>query len=131
MEYLHQEITDKIIQAYYKVYNTLGYGFQEKVYHNAMLIELRQLGFECKSQYPIKVYYEAMLVGEYFADIIVDQCVIIENKAAETLVQKNEYQLINYLKATNIEIGLLLNFGKKAEFRRKIFTTNRKHFEHG
>lgn len=69
MEYLHKEITDKIIQAYYKVYNKLGYGFLEKVYHNAMLIELRRMGFECVSQSQVNVYYEEFRVGEYFADI--------------------------------------------------------------
>jgi GxxExxY protein len=130
MEYLHQEITDKIIQAYYKVYNKLGYGFLEKVYHNAMLIELRRMGFECVSQSPVNVYYDEFRVGEYYADIIVNDRVIIENKAAETLVEENEYQLINYLKATNIEVGLLLNFGKKAEFKRKIFSNDRKKLEH-
>jgi GxxExxY protein len=130
MEYLHQNITDKIIQAYYKVYNKLGYGFLGKVYHNAMLIELRKMGLVCVSQAPITVIYESVQVGEYYADIIVDDCVIIENKAAESLVEENEFQLINYLKATKIEVGLLLNFGKKPEIRRKIFTNDRKNLEH-
>ena len=129
MEYLHQDKTEKIIQAFYKVYNTLGYGFLEKVYQNALLIELRRMGFECKSQYPIRVYYESYPVGDYFADIIVDDCVVIENKATEALCEENEFQLINYLKATNIEVGLLLNFGKKPEFKRKIFTNDRKKME--
>jgi GxxExxY protein len=84
------------------------------------------MGFECKSQYPIQVFYESFVVGDYFADIIVDDCIIIENKAAESLVEENEFQLINYLKSTNIEVGLLLNFGKKPEFKRKIFTNDRK-----
>ncbi|MDP2337210.1 MAG: GxxExxY protein, partial [Bacteroidota bacterium] len=78
MEYLHQEKTERIIQAYYKVYNTLGYGFLEKVYQNALLIELRRMGFERISQYPIRVFYEAFPIGDYFADIIVDDCIIIE-----------------------------------------------------
>jgi GxxExxY protein len=126
MEYLYQEKTEKIIQAFYKVYNTLGYGFLEKVYENAMLIELSRMGFECKSQYPIKVFYEIYPVGDYFADILVDDCIIIENKATEALVEANNLQLINYLKATDIEVGLLLNFGKKPEFKRRIFTNDRK-----
>ena len=130
MKYLHQDTTEKIIDAYYKVYNTLGYGFLEKVYHNAMLIELRRMGFECKSQYPIKVFYEVFTVGDYFADILVDDCVIIENKASEALCEEDEFQLINYLKATTIEVGLLLNFGKKPEFKRKIFTNDRKRLKH-
>ena len=128
MKYLHQDKTEKIIQAFYNVYNSLGYGFLEKVYHNAMLIELKKKGFDCKSEFPIKVFYETTLVGNYNADIIIDDCVIIENKASEALVKANEYQLINYLKATEIEVGLLLNFGKTPEFIRKIFTNDRKRF---
>jgi GxxExxY protein len=84
------------------------------------------INIECKSQYPIRVFYEAFPVGDYFADILIDDCIIIENKAAEALVEENEFQLINYLKATNIEVGLLLNFGKRPEFKRKIFTNDRK-----
>ena len=123
---LLEEKTHKIIQAFYKVYNTLGYGFLEKVYQRALLIELREMGFICKEEAPVKVYYEGINVGDYRADIIVDDCVIIENKAAESLCEANEFQLINYLKATEIEVGLLLNFGKKPEFKRKIFTNDRK-----
>jgi GxxExxY protein len=129
MEYLYHEKTEKIIQAFYKVYNTLGYGFLEKVYQNALLIELLNIGFECKSQAAVVVYYEEFPIGNYYADIIVDDCIIIENKAAEALREENELQLINYLKATQIEVGLLLNFGKKPEVRRKIFTNNRKNIE--
>ena len=97
MEYLHQDKTEKIIQAYYKVFNTLGFGFLEKVYHNAMLIELRRMGFECKSQYPIRVFYESLIVGDYFADIVVDDCVIIENKASEVLIEDHALQIIKML----------------------------------
>ena len=123
---LHEEKSKKIIQAFYKVYNTLGYGFLEKVYQNALLIELRKFGFECLSEVPISVFYQGFQVGDYRADIIVDNCIIIENKASETLAEENEFQLINYLKATDIEVGLLLNFGGTPEFKRKIFTNNRK-----
>ena len=129
MKYLYQTKTEKIIQAFYKEYNTLGYGFLEKVYQNALIIELRAMGFECKTNYPIRVFYESFSVGDYFAAIIIDDCIIIENKAIETLVDDNVFQLINYLKATNIEVGLLLNFGKKPEFKRKIFTNDRKRIE--
>jgi GxxExxY protein len=118
----YQNKTHKIIQAFYKVYNTLGYGFLEKVYQNALLIELRKIGFDCVANYPVKVYYEEQQVGDYYADILVDNSIILELKAAEALCEENEYQLINYLKATDIEIGLLLNFGKKPEFKRKIYT---------
>ena len=123
---LYEEKTNLIINAFYKVYNRLGYGFLERVYHNAFLIELRVIGFDVKSEYPIKVTYEGIEVGEYFADIIVDNCIIIENKAAEILREEHEYQLINYLKATEMEVGLLFNFGKKPAFKRKFFTNDRK-----
>jgi len=119
---LHKETSDKIIKAFYNVYNSLGYGFLEKVYENAMIIELRKLGLNVQRQLPIKVFYEEQLVGEYFADIIVEGNIIVELKAAENLCDAHEFQLINYLKATELEIGLLLNFGKKPQFRRKIFT---------
>lgn len=123
---LYQEKTDLIIKAIYKVYNNLGYGFLEKVYHNALLIELKKSGFEVYSQYPVNVYYEGEHIGEYYADILVDDCIIIENKAVEALREEHEYQLLNYLKATEIEVGLLLNFGKSPSFKRKIFTNDRK-----
>lgn len=122
----YEEKTDLIIKAFFKVYNTLGYGFLEKVYHNAFLIELNKLGFVIKSQYPITVLYEEYEVGEYYADIIVDDCIIIENKATEGLREEHEFQLINYLKATTIEVGLLFNFGKTPSFKRKYFTNDRK-----
>jgi len=120
--YKHSDLTEVIIRAFYKVYNVLGYGFLEKVYENAMLIELRNMGLFVEKQYRIKVFYEGQIVGDYFADLIVEKTVIIELKACECLHEDHEYQLINYLKATEIEVGLLLNFGKKPEFKRKIFS---------
>jgi GxxExxY protein len=120
--YLHSDITSLIIKAFYKVYNQLGYGFLEKVYQNSLLIELRKLKLECQPLYPIDVFYEKLKVGFYIADIIVNNCVIIEIKAAECLCEDHEAQLTNYLKATDIEVGMLLNFGKKAEFKRKVFS---------
>ena len=126
MEFLHKNITDKIIKAFYKVYNELGFGFLEKVYENALYLELKTMGLYCEKQKQIKVYYNEQIVGDYYADIIVSECVIIELKAAESLCEEHEYQLINYLKATNIEIGLLLNFGKTPAFKRKIFTNDKK-----
>ena len=119
---IQRELTDKILKAFYRVHNTLGYGFLEKVYENAMLLELRGMGLRCERQRPIKVYYKEHQVGEYFADLIVEDGVIIELKVAEGLVEAHEFQLINYLKATEIEVGLLLNFGKKPQFKRKVFT---------
>jgi len=117
----HSGITSQIINAYYKVYNTLGYGFLEKVYLKSLLLELRKVGLRCSSQEFIKVYYEGSEVGFYIADIIVNECVIIEVKAAESLCLEHEAQLTNYLKATDIEVGLLLNFGKEAELKERYF----------
>ncbi|PKL83147.1 MAG: GxxExxY protein [Ignavibacteriae bacterium HGW-Ignavibacteriae-3] len=123
-EYLHQELTSRIIEAFYKVYNTLGFGFLEKVYENALKHELEMMNLKVEKQRPINVTYDGIRVGEYFADLIVEDKVILELKAAENLVEEHELQLINYLKATEIEVGLLLNFGKKPEIRRKIFSNS-------
>jgi GxxExxY protein len=123
---LHSDLTEKIIGAFYKVNNTLGYGFLEKVYENALKIELQKLGLNVKQQQNIKVYYENENVGDYFSDLLVNDLVILELKTAESICEEHEAQLINYLKATEIEVGLLLNFGKKAEFRRKIFSNKNK-----
>ncbi|MEO8172652.1 MAG: GxxExxY protein [Sediminibacterium sp.] len=123
---LHCDITNKVLRAFYTVYNRLGYGFLEKVYENAMLLELMEMNVYCEKQKPIKVYYKDKVVGEYFADIIVENKVIIELKAGEGLVEEHELQIINYLKATELEIGLLLNFGKKPVFKRKVFTNAKK-----
>ena len=123
---LHSDITEKIIKAFYKVNNTLGFGFLEKVYENAMAIELKKLGCKVLKQKNIKVYYDNKEIGDYYADLVVNDLVIVELKASESLCEEHEAQLINYLKATKIEVGLLLNFGRKAEFKRKIFTNDRK-----
>ena len=122
---LHAELTDKIISSFFKVYNTLGYGFLEKVYENALIIELKRAEFKVLQQQNIKVFYENQVVGDYFADIIADQ-VILEIKAAECLREENKAQLINYLKATDNEVGILLNFGRTPEFKRVLFTNDRK-----
>lgn len=118
----HKEITNLIIKAFYEVYNTLGYGFLEKVYENALYHELRKNGMYVEKQCKIIVHYKGNVVGNYFADLLVENKVIIELKAAEAICEEHEYQLINYLKATKVEIGLLLNFGKKPQFKRKIYS---------
>ena len=120
--YQYADLTSTIISCFYRVYNKLGYGFLEKVYENALKIELENKGLSVEKQKPIAVYYNQHLVGEYFADLIVENKVILELKAAESLCEEHEFQLINYLKATDIEVGLLLNFGKKPQISRKIFT---------
>jgi len=125
-DFKHKELTEKIINIFYRVYNKLGYGFLEKIYENAMMIEFKREGIRAVSQSPIKVFYEGEAIGEYYADILVDNKVIVEIKAARRLVEENEAQLLNYLKATDIEVGLLLNFGTEPEVKRKAFDNTRK-----
>ena len=122
----HQNLTEDIIKIFYKVYNTLGYGFLEKIYENSMMIEFRKAGIPAEAQSPIKVTYEGEIVGEHAADIIVDSKVIIELKAAKKIAEDHHAQLLNYLKATDMEVGLLLNFGPKPEISRKVFDNFRK-----
>jgi GxxExxY protein len=123
---LHKSITDKILKVYYEVYNELGYGFLEKVYQNAMYFELKSLGYKVEAQKQIKVYYKKQLVGEYYSDLLIEDKVIVELKATELLMNAHVAQIINYLKGTPIEVGLLLNFGEQPEFKRFIYTNERK-----
>jgi GxxExxY protein len=120
------DITQQIIKAFYAVYNTLGYGFLEKVYENAMAIELRHLGLHVVAQAGIDVYYAGSHIGQYSADLLVNDQVLIELKAARTLLPEHEAQLLNYLKATPYEVGLLLNFGPKPQIKRKVYDNERK-----
>ena len=122
----HQDLTKALIGIYYDVYNELGYGFLEKVYHNAFQIELRLRGYEFDSQKKLNVFYKKENVGDYVPDIIVNNAVIIELKCVEYMLESHEAQLINYLKATDCDVGLLLNFGKEPQFIRKIFTNDLK-----
>jgi len=122
----YRGLTEGIIKVFYKVYNTLGYGFLEKVYENSLIIELKKAGITAIPQVPIKVLYDGDVVGEYFGDILVDEKVIVEVKAVKQLAPGHEAQLLNYLKATNIEVGLLLNFGTRPEVKRKILDNYRK-----
>jgi GxxExxY protein len=124
---LHKELTDGILRTFYDVYNRLGYGFMEHVYENALAYELRKRGYAVTQQQPITVWYDSVPVGKFFADLVVDGLVVIELKSAERLVAAHEAQLYNYLKATHIEVGLLLNFGPEPQIRRKIFENARKH----
>jgi GxxExxY protein len=119
-DFLHKEITHAIIGAAYRVYNTLGSGFLEKVYENALLIELESEGFKVQQQAPIKVIYNGKKIGEYFADLLVEEKVIVELKAVTEVTRAHEVQLINYLRATGIRVGLLINFGDKIIIKRKI-----------
>ena len=122
----HKALTETIIGAFYTVYNTLGYGFLEKIYENALAIELRALGLKVEQQARIAVYYAGEVVGEYYADLLINDTVILELKATRTLASEHEAQLLNYLKATPYEVGLLLNFGPKPEIKRKTYDNERK-----
>jgi GxxExxY protein len=124
--YPHQELTKSIIGIYYDVYNELGYGFLEKVYHRDMIIELNKNGYEVEHEKKIEVFYKNEVVGIYIPDLIINKAVILELKCVEYLIEAHENQLINYLKATDCEVGLVLNFGKDPQFRRKIFTNDLK-----
>jgi GxxExxY protein len=123
----HAEVTNKILHVFFKkVYQRLGYGFLEKVYENALAMELRRIGLKVEQQAKISVFYEGEVIGEYFADLLVEDVVIVELKAVRTLLDEHAAQLLNYLRATPYEVGLLLNFGPKAEFRRKSSDNDRK-----
>ena len=123
----YRDITDKILHAFYKiVYPQLGYGFLEKVYENAMVIALTSLGLKVQRQAKISVYFQKQIVGEYYADLLVEDVVIVELKAVSRLLSEHEAQLLNYLRATPYEVGLLLNFGPKPDFRRKAYDNSRK-----
>jgi GxxExxY protein len=125
-DFKYKELTNRLIKIFYKVYGKPGYGFLEKIYENAMMIEFKKDGITAIAQAPIKVHYEGEVVGEYYADIPVEDKIIIELKALNNLAGENEAQLLNYLKATNIEVGLLFNFGPKPEVKRKAFDNIRK-----
>ena len=124
-DFKHTDLTDRIIKAAYNVYNDLGFGFAEKVYENAMAIEMKALCLDAKQQAPIQVRYQGHLVGDYVADFVIEDKVIVELKAVEDLDKAHQVQLVNYLKATGIEIGLLINFGRRMSLKRKVFTQAR------
>ena len=126
MAYKYEDLTRRIIEVFYNVYNTLGYGFLEKVYENALVIEFQKARLGAIPQAPIRVHYDQQIVGEYFIDLLVENCVIVEIKAVKALSKEHEAQLLNYLKASEMEVGLLLNFGPKPEIRRKIFDNDKK-----
>ena len=126
-QYLHQDLTDKIIKVFYEVYNILGVGFLESVYKKAMEIELLNNNLTFEIEKPLIVHYKNEIIGNFYADMIVNDLVILELKAVDILSEIHEVQLVNYLRATDKEVGLLLNFGKKPEIKRKAFTNDRKY----
>ncbi len=125
-ELLHADVTEAIIGAFYHVYNSLGVGFLEKVYQNALAVRLRKDGFDVKTEYPIQVRFEGEVVGQYRADLLVANCVIVEIKRSDLTSDAHEAQLANYLKATPIEVGLLLHFGSTPKFRRRLYLNDKK-----
>jgi len=117
----YEELSRKIIAAAYNVHKELGYGFLEKVYKNALAVELEESGLKCTVEAPLSVSYHGRTVGEYFADIVVDDKIIVEIKAVNKLESLHEVQLVNYLKATGLNVALLINFGRSVEVKRRIF----------
>jgi GxxExxY protein len=126
-----EDITSEVIKIFYKVYNILGYGFLEKVYGNAMMIEFRRAGIKFVNQFPVMVFYKGEVVGDYVADFLVEEKVIVEIKAIRELSLVDENQLLNYLTSTDKEVGLLLNFGEKAEIKRKVYDNGLKKYVRG
>ncbi len=121
-----EALTNQVIKVFYQVYNELGYGFLERVYQNAFYLALGEAGLQVEANRKIKLWFRGVQVGEYIADLVVNDEVILELKAAEVLIEEHEAQLINYLRGTEIEVGLLLNFGKKPEIRRKVYANELK-----
>ena len=126
VERQHSEMTDAIINCFYKVYNSLGYGFLERVYEKSLLLELTNNSFKVEVQKPVKVFYSGEIVGEYFCDLLIEDKVLVEIKATPSILKEHEAQLLNYLKATNVEVGLVLNFGPEPQIRRKVFSNKSK-----
>lgn len=124
--YLHAELTERIIKAAYNVLNELGHGFLESVYEKTMEQILIEEGHQVRRQANIPVYFRGKLVGDFKADLIVDDLVIIELKAIQKLQRIHEAQILNYLRATEIEVGLLINFGQEFQIQRKVFANSRK-----
>jgi GxxExxY protein len=117
----HRELSEKVIAAAYAVHKELGHGFVEKVYKNALAVELQEKGIKCSLEIPLRVLYHEKTVGEYCADMIIDDKIIVEVKAISDLAPIHEVQLVNYLKATGLQIGLLINFGESVKVKRRIF----------
>jgi GxxExxY protein len=123
---LERQTTERIIAAYYAVYRTLGFGFVESVYTNALVVSLQQKGLRVRREVPIEVLYEGVTVGNFRCDLLVEDSVIVEVKAARPSCDADEVQLLNYLRATRLEIGMLLYFGQRARFRRFVYSNSRK-----
>ena len=119
-EYKHKELTSEIINAAHTVHNKLGYGFLEKVYHNSLFIELKKRGYRVEFEKAVEVMYDNQVVGEFFADLLVENKVIVEVKAVDKYISAFEAQLLNYLKATGVDVGLIVNFGPSVQVKRMV-----------
>ncbi|MFQ6036738.1 MAG: GxxExxY protein [Sedimentisphaerales bacterium] len=119
-EYKHKELTSEIIGAAHTVHNKLGYGFLEKIYHNSLFIELKKKGYRVEFEKPVQVHYENQVVGEFFADLLVENKVVVEVKAVDKYTNVFEAQLLNYLKATGLDVGLIINFGPSVQVKRMV-----------
>lgn len=122
----YADLSEKIVGVFYAVHGELGYGFSEKVYEKAFVIALREAGFKVDEQIALKVFYHGQLIGEYIADLLVNDVILIELKAVSQIAEEHEAQLLSYLKASEIEVGYVMNFGKSATFKRKVFDNIRK-----
>lgn len=122
----YERLTREIIKCFYEVYNELGSGFLESIYQNALYIVLNEHGLSSEKQYPLCVYFRKRMIGEFRVDLIIEEKILIEVKAVSNLRKEHTAQIINYLKATDIEVGLLMNFGDKPIFKRFIFDQKRK-----
>jgi len=122
----HSDLSEKVIKIFYQVHTELGYGFSEKIYQKAFGIAMREIGLKVDEQVAINVYYHGEVVGEYFADMLVNEVILLELKSINSILDEHEAQLLNYLKATEIEVGYVMNFGKSATFERKVFDNERK-----
>ena len=122
----YADLSEKIIKVFYQVHSELGFGFSEKVYQKAYGIALREAGMKVDEQVSIKVYFRSQLAGEFFADMIINEIILLELKSAGSILEEHEAQLLNYLKASEIEVGYVMNFGKSASFKRKVLDNDRK-----
>lgn len=122
----HSDLTKQILRVFFDLHTELGYGFSEKVYENSLAILLRECGMKVQQQVPIRVCFHGQVVGEYIADMLVNDVVMLELKAVNKINEDHAAQLLNYLKATDVEVGLVLNFGQTAEFRRRVYDNDRK-----
>lgn len=125
--YKHSELTDEIIGVFYDVYNELGFGFLESVYCKALRFALIEKGFKVESELPISVFFRGEKIGDFRADLVVNQIVLLELKTAEKIVRAHEAQVLNYLRSTRLELGLILNFGPQPQIRRLLLDNSRKH----